>query len=242
MDSYVTKIFGQEITLKKGAHLPTGQIAISATSTAGEAWSRLYLYDPADQIIEPDSAKLNELLELYRKRGTKGLGFVIFILDAVVKVAEVLWRIVAAIAGSFVGFGLLGFVIVIALLLAVLALGTFGLIYLSPVIALSFFLKFLRNKKLKDGANSLTQEALDFAMSVASPLLVDGHEVINAPHEIRAVESHSTSVSEAGGDDMEARIRAELEAENKAKIKADMEARIRAELKAEALETQSENA
>lgn len=59
-------------------------------------------------------------------------------------------------------------------------------------------------------------------------------EDMKTQRETRAAQSQSAPVTQPAGDDMEARVRAELEAEKKAKEKADMEARIRAELEADA--------
>ena len=169
-------IFNQTVTLRKGSVLPSGHIPISAIVENGNPYTQVYTYDPSDTIIQPDGDKVFSLLEECLKMEAKRSNVFIRVFDSIVFVTFSIWRwffkavSFGALLGS-IGNGVIGAFIAFSMVIVVGALGLQILIYLSPVIALSFFLKRKRDKKMEAAAEVLINTALALASNEQSKII-----------------------------------------------------------------------
>ena len=163
MSSLKTEVFNKEVSLCLATPLADGRLTISAGLANGRAFPRIFFYDPIAEMLESDRATLNGLLEECRKSGaSSALSVLNVICDAAIWTIDIVITIVTSILTSFVGFGLIGILIVIIMLLLAAYIWVMGLLIAAPFILLSIGLRLYKQKAMEVEADKLTQAALQF--------------------------------------------------------------------------------
>lgn len=161
MSTHTTEVLNQKVRLCLATPLPDGRLAISGSLLNGRAFPRVFIYDPVSQMIESDRSTLNCLLEECRKSGTNAaLNVLHVVCDAAVWTIDIVIRIVTSILTSFVGFGLIGILLVVVMLLLAAYIWVMGLMVAAPFILVSFCLRIYKQKTLDSAAEQLTHAAL----------------------------------------------------------------------------------
>lgn len=165
MPSIKTEVFKKEVSLCMSTPLNDGRLTISAGLYDGRAFPRVFFYDPIAEMIEPDKATLNSLLEECRKSGASSTVSVLnFICDIAIATIDIVTTVVTSILTSFVGFGLIGIMLVIIMLILAAYIWVMGIVVALPFILLSVGLRIYKEKTMSVEADKLTQAALHFVV------------------------------------------------------------------------------
>ncbi|TVP65217.1 MAG: hypothetical protein EA342_14685 [Leptolyngbya sp. LCM1.Bin17] len=165
--------------------LNDGRLTISAGLCDGRAFPRVFFYDPISEMIESDKATLNSLLEECRKSGASSTMSVLnFICDIAIATIDIVTTIVTSILTSFVGFGLIGIILVIVMLLLAAYIWVMGIVVALPFILLSTGLRIYKEKTMIAEADKLTQTALRFVIDfLGSDREVQSNRYLKAQHK-----------------------------------------------------------
>lgn len=185
MSSSKTEVFQKEVSLCMSMPLNDGRLTISAGLCDGRAFPRVFFYDPISEMIESDKATLNSLLEECRKSGASSTMSVLnFICDIAIATIDIVTTIVTSILTSFVGFGLIGIILVIVMLLLAAYIWVMGIVVALPFILLSTGLRIYKEKTMIAEADKLTQTALRFVIDfLGSDREVQSNRYLKAQHK-----------------------------------------------------------
>jgi hypothetical protein len=165
MPSFKTEVFKKEVSLCLSTPLNDGRLTISAGLPNSRAFPRVFFYDPIAEMIESDRATLNSLLEECRKSGANStLSVLNFICDVAIETIDIITTVVTSILTSFVGFGLIGIILVVIMLMLAAYIWVMGLLVAAPFFLLSVGLRLYKEKTMSAEADKLTQAALQFVV------------------------------------------------------------------------------
>jgi hypothetical protein len=152
-------VFGNPLTLRMGTPLGTGHLRVSVIGNRGDAWSNVFTYDPAAHVMETDGTKLESIINGYRSTSNAVLGTLITISDVIVGIINGMAGVIKGVLGSFVGFGLIGIMFVLMMLVLSLMVSIYAFIFAAPLLAISYGLRFYKNGQMKDEAQKLQRAA-----------------------------------------------------------------------------------
>lgn len=165
-------VFGQRIILRLGTPLVTGEKTASVIGIKGAAWSQVFTYDPIARVMNTDRDALANVIDSCPSATNVVLGFFIAISDIIVGGVDVIVQVINTVLGSFVGFGLIGVLFVLMLFAFSIMISIYALIIITPILVVSYSLRFWKNKKLKKEAEKLQRAALQLFEDPSSRTLI----------------------------------------------------------------------
>ena len=154
--------FGKKISLrfsdKEANNIPVSVVC----NETSKAWSKVFNYDTAVRIIEPDDNKLEDLSDHYRKIKQKKSSILVRIINFLPEVFFLLVRVIRSIFGRFVFFSLKGLGLFILLIVIGLMIGAYAMIFLSPLIIASAILVYRQRKEVKQEIEKLQNAVLQY--------------------------------------------------------------------------------
>lgn len=174
-------VFGNPVTLRLGTPLVTGHLTMSVIGSKGDAWSQVFTYDLSARVMDTDGAKLVSVVGSYRSTSNAVLGVLITISDVIVGCISGVAGIIKGILGSFVGFGLIGIMFVLMMLVLSLMVSVYAFIFAAPVLAVSYGLRFYKDSQVKSEAEKLQRSAFNLFQDSAAPMLMVVEQTESAP-------------------------------------------------------------
>jgi hypothetical protein len=159
--SETSEVLGIPITLKMIMHDKT-DFTILAVKDDGE-YHNLFTYKADIDALQADKEEVNKLADDHARQVNNILKGVIIVSDGIVWLITTVLSTLSHMFGGFVGFGLIGILVVLAIIISVAALWIYAFFIIGPLMAISFGLKSWLNKKKEVAIKQLSRNALDFA-------------------------------------------------------------------------------
>jgi hypothetical protein len=131
--SLSTKVFSTDVSVMVGQEQQDGTIPLSAILKNGTAFSRFLVFDTHTGIVSyPDADQMFAFMKACRKSGDIAFTVLRAFLSVPYYLINLVTGIVRGILGSFIGFGLIGMLIVLVAIAASLMVGLYGFIIAAP--------------------------------------------------------------------------------------------------------------
>lgn len=161
MKEFKTSFFGSEII----GRIPAGQDSIVPISIVdpktSDAWTRVFSYDKSVGILESDTSKLGEIVDIFQNRGFNGSKFAISLINIFITVIGAIEKLIKSFLGMFFGFGIIGIFIVIGLAVASLMVSIYVFVVLAPLALIAYLFKWNLNRKAKKEVALLHQAIME---------------------------------------------------------------------------------
>lgn len=161
-DDLITSVFGTEVRVISGVVNADGMIPVSAVLPSRSAFSRFISYDThTDIAIVNDQDEFHRLLVECRGRRSLAFSALRILLAVPVYLINVVSGIVRSILGSFMGFGLIGILIVVAAIAISLFVGLYAFIIAAPFIIAGAALNFYERRVYKNAGAQFLKTVKD---------------------------------------------------------------------------------
>jgi hypothetical protein len=113
--------------------------------------------------LQSDKAEVSKLADDYARQVNKTLKAVIVVSDGVVWFVTTIMDFISSMFGGLAGFGLIGIVFVLGIILTIATLWIYAFFIIGPLMAISFSLKAWLNNKKEKAIKQLSRNSLEFA-------------------------------------------------------------------------------
>lgn len=156
------KVFDTEVKVLIGGLQPDGMVPVSARLPSDSAFQRFLAYDAHTSIISVvDQDEFQRFLK--ECRGRLSTAFVVLraVLAVPIYVINFIANLIRGILGSFIGFGLIGIIIVIAAIALSLLIGLYAFIIAAPFVIASAALNYYEQKVYRDAGRGFLRTIVE---------------------------------------------------------------------------------
>ena len=160
MNEIKHNFFGKDVSARIGL---SGKeiVPISVVDPeSSDAWRNVFLYDNSVGILETDSQKLQQLVSHYQSKSQRTSNFIFKASTMLVAFISGVERVIRGIIGSFFGFGIIGIILVISLVVASLVFSLYALIAAAPFVVIGYSVKWFSDRKAKHEVERFQQAIL----------------------------------------------------------------------------------
>ena len=155
------KVFETEVKVLIGAIQGDGMVPVSARLPNTSAFQRFLAYDAHTSIISvADQEEFRRFLKECRGRRTLAFMILRAVLAVPIYVIDFISGLIRGILGSFIGFGLIGILIVIVAIVLSLMIGLYAFIIAAPFVVASAGLNYYEEKVYRDAGRSFLSQVV----------------------------------------------------------------------------------